>query len=397
MSFSVPDENIYKINNLNEIPNKDLSKAIVRNVYNNHYNNLFSLTEEELNKQIEKDINDYNNHIDLINSKHNRITKRARNAYNVSLINLHADKDFINRIRYLNNEYNDVIDPSMIFNNEENNFSDSDKMNNELIDRIKNLNPIISIDDLLLFSESINEDDRFLNKAILNKTTNNFIKDDIDKLIKDFISIDQAILDYNYMLDLIKDDKYFGDIDEINEVMEEISKASELYRYYDFNEIQFNQLFPISLFWNENYSSDFNHMLYQNFNKKLIKFIDEHKNKKKMYTMIRYFYKNENIPKETPLQVTNSYYLPEYVLQGLSKEKVVIEVNNKDLTNQYSGGEDTETLEPIANRLLSFEFYNSYDKVKQEKFGNKIVNKRTNKEGQLFPYKINKDIFRNYF
>ena len=304
------------------------------------------------------------------------------------------------------NNISNVSDSSM-FNNEKNNFRDSDKMNNsmnevnkeliELINRIKNLNSIISIDDLLLFSEPINEDDEFLNNAILDKSTNNFIKSDIDKLVEDFISINNAILDYNYMLDLIKDNKYFGDIDEINEVMEEISRASKLYRYYDFKEIQFNQLYPISLFWNENYSSDFNSMLYQNFYKKLIEFIDENKNKKKMYMMIRYFYKNEHIPKETPLQVTNSYYLPEYVLQGKSKEKVVLEVNNKDLTNKYSGGEDTETLEPIANRLLSFEFYNSYDKVKQEKFGNKIVNERTNKEGQLFPYKINKAVFEQYF
>ena len=37
----------------------------------------------------------------------------------------------------------------------------------------------------------------------------------------------------------------------MNEVLEEISKASKLYRYYDFKEIQFNQLYPINLFWNE--------------------------------------------------------------------------------------------------------------------------------------------------
>ena len=43
--------------------------------------------------------------------------------------------------------------------------------------------------------------------------------------------------------------------------------------------------------------------------------------RKKMYMMIRYFYKNEHIPKETPLQVTNSFYLLEYVLKDLSKEK----------------------------------------------------------------------------
>ena len=51
--------------------------------------------------------------------------------------------------------------------------------------------------------------------------------EDIDKLVEDFITIDQAILDYNYMLDLIKDNKYFGDVDEINEVMEEERKRQE--------------------------------------------------------------------------------------------------------------------------------------------------------------------------
>ena len=92
MSFYIPDEDVRKINDLDEIPYKDLSKAIVKKHYYDHINYLINLDKDEIDNQIQQDINNYNNQIDLINSKHNRITKRERNLYNKLLINLYADR-----------------------------------------------------------------------------------------------------------------------------------------------------------------------------------------------------------------------------------------------------------------------------------------------------------------
>ena len=388
MSFSVPDENIYKINNLDNIPNKDLSKAIVRNVYNNHYNNLFSLTEEELNNQIEKDINDYNNHIDLINSKHNRITKRARNAYNVALINLHADKNFINRIRYLNNEYNDVIDPSMIFNNEKNNFSDNDNSNNK-----NNIEPITSIKQLLSFSEDYTLDKTFFDETELSSKTDNYKEITIDKIVYDFNKIDEAIQDYNKMVNGEIDNE-----DEIEAVLENIVEASKLYKYYYYDKLVLSQLYPLVFFYHPSYSKSFREMLYSDYLPKYLSFQDEIRSINKMYLKIKYYrtdYDNPPKTEETSMEMTNSNLLPEYVLQGYSKEKIL--KIDPDVNKNYSGAEADDDEVPLASLFLSFEFINGYDRAKEKKYGKKLDNTRTNREGQLFQYKINRPAFEKYF
>ena len=98
MSLSIPSDNLRKINNLDEIPYKNVNHHKVYNNYLNHMNYLLSLSEEDLNNQIEKDINDYNNYIDLIISKNNRISSKVKTEYNNLLTKLTADK----RIKYLN-------------------------------------------------------------------------------------------------------------------------------------------------------------------------------------------------------------------------------------------------------------------------------------------------------
>ena len=79
MSSSIPVENIRKINNLEEIPYKDVKHHKVYNNYLNQMNYLLSLSANEIDNQIEKDINDYNKYIDLIISKNNRITNKVIN------------------------------------------------------------------------------------------------------------------------------------------------------------------------------------------------------------------------------------------------------------------------------------------------------------------------------
>lgn len=391
MTFNIPDENIYKINNLDNIPYKDLRKAIVRNVYNNHYNNLFSLSEEELNNQIEKDINDYNKHIDLIVSKHNRITKRVRNAYNVSLINLHADRDFINRIRYLNNEYNNVIDPSTIFNNEENNFNDNNNLSKQRFS--EGLEPITSINQLLSFSEGYIPDTTFFDETELSTLTDNYKEMTIDKIVYDFRKVDEAIKDYNRVVNGEIDDE-----DEIEAVLENIVEASKLYKYYYYDKLDFRQLYPLVFFYHPSYSKSFREMIYSDYLSKYLSFQDEIRSMNKMYLKIRYYridYDNHPKTEETSMEITNSNLLPEYVLQGYSKEKIL--KIDPDVNKNYSGADNDDKEVPLASLFLSFEFLNGYDRAKEKKFGKKLDSTRTNREGQLFQYKINRSVFEDYF
>ena len=53
MSFSIPDEDVRKINNLDEIPYKDLSKSIVKKYYYEHINYLINLDKDEIDNQIQ--------------------------------------------------------------------------------------------------------------------------------------------------------------------------------------------------------------------------------------------------------------------------------------------------------------------------------------------------------
>ena len=65
-SFSIPVNNIYEINSLNNIPNKDLHYKVIKDIINNHIDYLKTLNASELSSQINTDIDNYNNHINLI-------------------------------------------------------------------------------------------------------------------------------------------------------------------------------------------------------------------------------------------------------------------------------------------------------------------------------------------
>ena len=174
----MPSDNIRKINNLDEIPYKNVKHHKVYNNYLNQMNYLLSLSEEEIDNQIEKDINDYNNYIDLIISKNNRITSKVRNEYNNLLTKLTADRNFnryieeennINTIDedYFNprqkNNYNVDYDNSMLFNEDEKNFYDNlIPEHEEFINELENYEKINGIQGLLSFSEDYDKDIKFI-------------------------------------------------------------------------------------------------------------------------------------------------------------------------------------------------------------------------------------------
>ena len=104
MSSSILVENIRKINDLNEIPYKDLRNYKVKQNYDNQLQYLSTLNFDEVNNQIQEDINEYNNYIDFIISKNNRISSNVRTDYNNLLTKLHADRYYNNYIRDENEE-----------------------------------------------------------------------------------------------------------------------------------------------------------------------------------------------------------------------------------------------------------------------------------------------------
>ena len=61
MSSSIPVENIRKINDLEEIPYKDLRNYKVKQNYYNHINDVIDLNKDEIDNQSKEDINEYNN------------------------------------------------------------------------------------------------------------------------------------------------------------------------------------------------------------------------------------------------------------------------------------------------------------------------------------------------
>ena len=285
-----------------------------------------------------------------------------------------------------------VPNDSSMFNNKENNFSDNDNSNNT-----NNLKEISTIEDLLSFSEGYKPDTTFFDETILNNKTDNYKEITIDQIRYDFNDIDKAIRDYNHMIKELNNGEEI-DSNEMDTIIENIKEVSKLYRYYYFDKIQMNHLYPIAFFYHPSYSQDFRNMLYLDFDQKLLAFKDEIKSIDKVYLKIRYFEKNyDTKPKirETSMQVTNSNLLPEYVLQGFSKETII--KTNPDVTKKYSGGEDLDVEVPLASLYLSFEFFHGYDRAKEKQFGEKLDSTRINREGQLFQYKINTSVFEDYF
>ena len=404
MSLSIPSDNLRKINNLDEIPYKNVTHPKVYYNYLNHRRYLLTLSGEEIDNQIQEDINEYNNYIDLIIRKNNRISSKVKTEYNNLLTKLTADRDYINNVNEDNdinlidssifNEENDIntIDPYLL--SEENNFSDVSKSDNSNNSNNSNndLEPITSIKQLLSFSEGYTPDKKFFDETELSSKTDNYKKDTITRIVYDFNVIDEAIKNYNLMVEGKIDD------DEIEAVLENIVEASKKYKYYYYDELELRHLYPLVFFYDSSYSKSFREMLYSDYVPKYLSLKDKISSIDKMYLKIRYYRINYDQPpktEEASMQVTNSNLLPEYVLQGYSKETII--KIDPDVNKNYSGAEGEDEEVPLASLFLSFEFINGYDRAKEKKYGKKLDSTRTNREGQLFQYKINRPAFEEYF
>lgn len=381
MSLSIPSDNLRKINDLDNIPYKDLRNYKVKQNYDNQLQYLSTLNIDEVNNQIEQDINDYNNCIEFIISKNNRITNKVRTEYNNLLTRLTADRDYINTSM---NEVNNIEEDAVI-EEEENNFSNDVNSNN-------NLKEILTIKDLLSFSEGYTPDTTFFDETELSSKTDNYKEITIFQISYDFNKIDESIQDYNRMVNGEIDD------DEVEAVLENIVETSKLYKYYYYDKLDFRQLYPLVFFYHPSYSKNFREMLYSDYFQKYLSFQDEIRSMNKMYLKIKYYridYDNPPKTEEASMQVTNSNLLPEYVLQGYSKETIL--KIDPDVNKNYSGADTDDKEVPLASLFLSFEFINGYDRAKEKKFGKKLDSTRTNREGQLFQYKINRSVFEDYF
>lgn len=414
MTFYIDNENLRKINNLDEIPYKDLNKAIVKKHYYNHINYLVNLDKDEIDNQIQQDINDYNNQIDLITTKHNRITKRERNLYNKLLINLYADRYYNNYLRDLFNKDEDIdidYDNSMLFNEDEKIFQDEViKEHEEFLNELENYEKINSIDDLLSFSEDYEPDIRFIEDSNnYDSQTNNFKDEACLELINRFKKVDKAIKEYNEFINDYKNEKIVSRT-IFDKVLNKIIKQSRKFKYYYYSKIEMNELYSVYTVYYIGYRSDFNKMLFDDFDNKYQIFKIKSKNTKKMFLMFRYYYLegDHTTYHDTPC-IDNNYLSPEHMLTGLTVKQITTKTGEFDTSDAKIEKRD----EPMVNAVYSFKFFNSYDfkeysisSEASEEYSNSdeidriaydLMNKRVNRDGQLFPYKINKQAFKNYF
>lgn len=461
MSLSIPSDNLRKINNLDEIPYKDLRNYKVKQNYYNHINYLIDLNRDEVNNQIQEDINEYNNYIDFIIDKNNRISNNIRTEYNNLLTKLHADRYYNNYLRDENdineidedlfnprykNKYEVDYDNSMLFNEDEKNFYDNlTPEHEEFINELENYEKINDIPGLLSFSEDYEPDTTFIyDKDNYDTETDNFRIDKLDILVNDFIEIDKAIIEYNEFIEDFRNKRevYKSIFDSIINNLVELSKK---FKYYYYKNIIKDQLYPVYTVHHEKYSNEFNDMLFRNFNDKYQYFKSKNQNSKKVFMTFEYYYKITNDSNNTPIN-DNNELSPENVLSG----KSLALVNAKDYENENV--DDDNNIQPIecsdsifaqnpyipmADQIYSFRFVNRYeiiskemdratnlnDKIEQkyDEYGinsdttdtsyslddsfydeindlNYNINKkRVNREGQLFPYKINKQAFDTYF
>lgn len=429
-SRSIPVNNIYEINSLNDIPNKDLHYKVIKDIINNHIDYLKTLNASELSSQINTDIDNYNNHINLIKNHDNKLLQDEHKLYGRLLTILHADKIYLDK--YVENDINtideDYFNPRVKNNSEidydntelyedENNFYDEAKTEyDNLVEEVQNYSKIQNINDLLKFAGDYKPEVTFYNnKDNYDTTTNNFKLESINQLIKIMKKVDKAIQKYNEFIEYFENGGKIS-TDQFNKVVDRIINVSKLFKYYHFTEISKEQLYPIDLVFNSSYSEEFNKMLFEDFNVKYQKFKKENKNiKHNTFMFFKYYYLDDpEKSHNTPIKDDN-YYSPEKILSGESMKEII---EDSDKT-KGSDAEITNLEEPVANSILSFEFFNFYDKSHNEisdilknmdidynesagfkelnKFNSNVSKKRFNREGELFTYKINTKAIEEYF
>lgn len=428
MSLSIHSDNLRKINSLDEIPYKNINHHKVYNNYLNHMNYLLSLSGDEIDNQIEKDINDYNEYIDLIISKNNRITNKVRNEYNNLLTKLTADRNFK---RYINEE-NDInlINPyiineedaendinsidSSIFNNEENNFNDDDISEYDEIDnyeKIESIKDLLSLSDIEYKITFVNDEDNY------NIETRNVKQEANEKLIEFYKKIDKAIEEYNALIDKFKNNELVS-VYKFNNAIRKIKKLARRFKYYYYPEIEKSKIYPIYSVYYNGYSDKFNKMLYNDFNDKYQKFKVENINTKGVFMIFRYYYLYDISEWHSTPMVDYNFLKPENVFSG----KAVYEIDKAQNEVACSDSTFYKTEKPMVDSIYSFEFLNAYDEIKKNKNSDtsstenseeyynteemlekldelteKMISKRTNRDGEFFTYKINRIAFEKYF
>ena len=443
---------------MDEIPYKDLRNYKVKQNYDNQLQYLSTLNIDEVSNQIEQDINDYNNYIDFIISKNNRITNKVKTEYNNLLTKLTADRDYINNVeedvvieedvdRDIEEENDLNTIDSSIFNNQENNFNDDVISTYNEID---NYEKIESINDLLTFTD-VEYEITFVNDEDNYDIETGNIKEKVSgKLIMFYKKVDKAIEEYNDLIDKFKNNSNSTNsqneyelvsVYKFNDVIRKIKKLARRFKYYYYPEININQIYSVYSIHYNGYSDEFNNMLYNDFNDKYQKFKVENKNSKKVFMMFKYYYIWDNYENyhETPI-IDNNLLSPENILSGKTVKEVVYN-DEGDEAIQCSDSKLYSQTKPMIDSIYSFKFINKYKEIEDEmnkpenikkrneerykeygidsntttssedfdsisdySFSDEIndlnynINKnRVNREGQMFTYKINKQAFNDYF
>lgn len=419
MSSSIPVENIRKINDLEEIPYKDLRNYKVKQNYDNQLQYLSTLNIDEVSNQIEQDINDYNNYIDFIISKNNRITNKVKTEYNNLLTKLTADRDYINTSIEedgdIEEEENDIntIDSS-IFNNQENNFNDDAISTYNEIDnykKIENINDLLSFTDVEYEITFVDDEDNY------NIETKNVKQEVSEKLIVFYKKVDKAIEEYNNLIDRFKNNKLVT-IYKFNDAIRKIKKLARRFKYYYYPKIEKSKIYPVYSVYYNGYSDEFNKMLYNDFNDKYQKFKVENINTKGVFMIFRYYYLYDISEWHSTPMVDYNFLKPENIFSG----KAVYEINKAQNEIACSDSTFYKTEKPMVESIYSFEFLNAYEELKKNKnldesstenseeyynseelqekldeLAEKMISKRTNRDGEFFTYKINRKAFEKYF
>lgn len=413
-SRSIPVNNIYEINSLNDIPNKDLHYKVIKDIINDHINYLKTLNASELSSQINIDIDNYNNHINLIRDNDNKLLQDEHKLYGRLLTLLHADKIYLDNLVNENDNIN--YDNSELYEDENNFYDNVETEYSNLVEEVQNYYKIQSINDLLKFAGDYKPEITFYNnKDNYDTTTNNFKLESINQLIKIMKKVDKAIRKYNEFIEYFENGGKISTA-QFNKVVDRVVGVSKLFKYYHFTEISKEQLYPVDLVFNSSYSEAFNKMLFEDFNVKYQKFKKENKNiKHNTFMFFKYYYLDDpEKSHNTPIKEDN-YYSPEKILSGESMKEIISESDK----TKGSDAEITNLEEPVANSILSFEFFNFYDKSHNEisdilknmdidynesagfkelnKFNSNVSKKRFNREGELFTYKINSKAIEEYF
>ena len=421
MTHSVPSENIFKINNLNEVPEKKrMYNHLVKKVYDEQMELYSKLDKSELEDLVNEYINEYNEYIDIIEANNNRLTKPISDRYNRLHINLIAIRDYLEQNNFLEEE-SELEEEEPELEEEESELENSD------IDYSK-LTIISSIEDLIQLSDNyVPEITFFDNDENINPETNNYTEDSINKLIEIFTDIDNELERYNTHINIrddpqrLKETLNYMTLKEFKDMIIEeylnLKNLSKLFMYYYYSEIEEEQKYPVQTVFYAGYSDKFNKMLFEDFNKKYQNFKKEHPNKKReTFMFFKYYY--DNNPKNshnTPMNDTN-FMSVENILNG----KTMIEILQESGKKEGSDPEITKVDIPVASQTWSFEFFNLYEVSIEEvnkilrnlglrsELDNKDINDlsklnddinkdRVNREGQLFTYKINTQAFKDYF